>query len=142
MRADRILLLASLPLFGGCYASNVVAEKDRAVVERSSLADAQWRAAAAADFAGLFETIEIQGDVALSLKKVWYWFEANGRYSGAALVDGDDGIAFQTLTGSWKLTEGGLSLDEGDPLAASAAPSLLRMSVPGGTLVLKAAEAQ
>lgn len=140
MRAERLLAVCLLPFFGGCIASNVVAEKDRAVVEPKKLAEVAFRPATSADFAGLFETIEITGDVALSLKKVWYWFEANGRYSGAALVDGDEGLAFQTLTGTWKLTDAGLSLDDGEPLAASAAEGLVKMSVPGGTLVLKAAE--
>lgn len=140
MRADRWLLLCVLPFVGGCIASNVVAEKDRAVVEPKALADVAFRPANAADFAGLFETVEITGDVALSLRRVWYWFESNGRYSGAAFVDGDEGLSFQTLTGTWKLTDAGLALDDGEPLAASAADGLLRMAVPGGTLVLKAVE--
>ncbi|MEQ1631615.1 MAG: hypothetical protein ABL997_04525 [Planctomycetota bacterium] len=124
-------------LLPSCIASNVVATEDRAVVEKDALADVVWSRATATDFRGLVETIDIRGDAALSLQKVYYWFQSDGRYSGAALVEQDDGVAFQTLSGTWSVENDGLHLDGGEALVAEVAPDLLRIAVPGGTLTLR-----
>lgn len=137
MRASALLAAGTALLMSSCIASNVVATKDRAVVEKDALADVVWAKATATDFHGLLETIDIRGDAALSLQKVYYWFESDGRYSGAALVEQDDGVAFQTLSGTWSLLADGLHLDGGEALAAEVAPDLLRIAVPGGTLTLR-----
>ena len=137
VRASSTAVLAALLLVPCCIGSNVVATADRAVVAKDALATTVWTAAAAADFHGLFESIEVRGEAALSLRKVYYWFQASGRYSGAALVEQDDGVAFQTLSGTWTLAPDGLHLDGSEALSAEVAPELLRIAVPGGTLVLR-----
>ena len=128
VRASSTAVLAALLLLPCCIGSNVVATADRAVVAKDALATTVWTAAAAADFHGLFESIEV---------RVYYWFQASGRYSGAALVEQDDGVAFQTLSGTWTLAPDGLHLDGSEALSAEVAPELLRIAVPGGTLVLR-----
>lgn len=129
-------VLASLPVLGGCYASSVVAVTDRSIA--TDQAALPWRPATRADLDGLFGSIEIRGDAAVALRNVWYLFDQGGRYTGAALVDTDDGPAFQTLTGTWDLLPPGLVLDGADPVACSAAPGHLRIEAHGGTLVLRA----
>lgn len=137
MRASAAFAIGAALLLPSCIASNVVATEDRAVVEKDALADVVWSRATAPDFRGLVETIDIRGDAALSLQKVYYWFQSDGRYSGAALVEQDDGVAFQTLSGTWSVENDGLHLDGGEALVAEVAPDLLRIAVPGGTLTLR-----
>jgi hypothetical protein len=127
--------LAAAPLvLAGCYASSVVAPQDRAVVE--DLPAAAWRPAAAGDLDGLFTSARIAGDAALSLRFCAYVFATDGRYTGAALVDGDDGPAFQTLSGRWALGEGGLRLDGAPPARCEAAAGWLRLTTGNGSLLL------
>ncbi|HLQ38868.1 MAG TPA: hypothetical protein VK348_13750 [Planctomycetota bacterium] len=121
---------------GGCYASNVVARADRAVAV-TDVAQLPWRAATAADFTGLFESVSIEGEVALALRRVWYLFEDGGRYAGAALVDTDAGPAFQTLAGNWRLGDDGLRLDAAAPATVAAAPEHLRLQGSTGVVVLR-----
>lgn len=85
---------------------------------------------------GLFESVDIQGDMALSWRKIYYLFSPNGSYTAAALGDGDAGPAFTTLTGSWRCDARGLSLDDSEPLQLEQAPGHLRVSAAGGSLVL------
>lgn len=126
----------------GCYPSNVVAVRDRAVVVASSEAT-EWKQCAAADLTGYFESCAIDGDAALSLRKVYYLFVAGGRYSGAALVDGDVGPSFQTLGGTWSLDEAGLSLDGAPPVRCeSAEGGRLRIALEGGSLTMRRIEGQ
>lgn len=129
-----LVLLAALPA-AGCYASNVVAREDRAVVvDATALAFAP---ATADDVGGLFASIAIEGDAAASLRHVVYWFGPDGRYSGAALIDGADGAAFQTLTGAWRVEQGALVLDDGPPADLGVAEGHLRIAADGGVLVLR-----
>ena len=85
---------------------------------------------------GLYESVDIQGDMALSWRKIYYLFSPNGSYTAAALGDGDAGPAFTTLTGSWRCDARGLSLDDSEPLQLEQAPGHLRVSAAGGSLVL------
>ena len=134
MRGDRLLLGAAL-LLPGCYASNVVARTDRVVADEAVPAD--WAPAAAGDLDGLFESVLVRGEAALALRWVCYWFGRDGRYAGAALVDGDDGMAFQTLNGRWTLTPRGLVLDAAEPAPLQAAGRHLRLVSATGELVLR-----
>src|SRR5262245_26572052 len=134
LRPRALLLPALLPLLG-CYASNVVATADRAV--RATALPTDWRPATAADLAGYFASVEVTGAAAASLRQVYYWFEAGGRYTGAALVDGDAGPSFQTLDGAWQLGDGGLVLDGADPVPVDVAANHLRIRAPGGAVVLR-----
>ncbi len=120
-----------------CYPSNVVALRDRAVAT-ADLETRNWRPCAAADLAGYFESYAIEGEAALSLKKVYYLFASGGRYTGAALIDGDEGPQFQTLGGAWTLDAGGLSLD-GAPKAICEVDEgdCLRIAVDGGSISLR-----
>lgn len=142
MRSElRVALLAIACLSAtGCYPSNVVAVRDRAVAVAADDATA-WQPCTAAEVAGYFESYAIDGDAALSLRKVYYLFAAGGRYTGAALVDGDEGLAFQTLGGSWALDGNGLALDGGSPVRCDAAAGgLLRIALEGGEVRLKRVE--
>jgi hypothetical protein len=135
--------LAALPfavLTAGCYVSSVVAEQDRAVAVDIQALD--WQPATAADLQGLYESIAIEGDAAVSLRRIWYWFAADGRYAGAALTEGEGGIHFQTVNGTWQLLPAGLVLDDGAPARLAAAAGHLRIAADSGTLVLRRAELQ
>lgn len=126
-------------LSAGCYVSSVVAEQDRAVaVDR---ADLEWRPGLAADVQGLFESVAIEGDAAFTLRRIWYWFAPEGRYAGAALVESEDGMSFQTVNGTWRLLPEGLVLDDVAPARLQAAPMHLRIETATGVLVLRRADA-
>lgn len=127
-----------LPWLGGCYASNVVATTDRAVTETAL--PTEWRAATAADLVGYHRAAAVRGEAALSLRTVYYLFLADGGYTGAALVDGERGLAFQTLSGTWRLDADGLVLDDGRAVAVQAAPCWLRIAAPNGELILRREE--
>lgn len=128
-----IALLASLPL--GCIASNVVAPEQRMVAgEDSQLA---FVPAAAAAIPGFYESVDIRGDAAVSLRRIWYVFLADGAYTGAALAEVDGKLAFQTLTGTWSLPPEGLVLDGQPAVPCEMAPGHLRISAPNGAVVLR-----
>jgi len=126
---------AALATFGGCIASNVVAENDRLVA----------RAAAELPFApapnlvldGLFDSTEITGDAAVSLRRIWYLFSPDGSYTAAALTDVDGKLAFQTLNGTWTNGPAGLSLDGAEPVLLESAPDHLRITAKTGVVVLR-----
>lgn len=130
----RTLWLAALPLLTGCYASNVVAIGERAVGER--VMPSTWRPATAAELVGEFTSIAIRGDAAIALRRVHYVFLAGGRYTGAGLVEGDQGLEFQTLSGSWRIADGSLVLDDGEPVPCEIGDDLLRIRAATGELVL------
>jgi hypothetical protein len=127
-------------LLSACIASNVVATQDR-LVERP-LAELAFAPALELRLAGLWASIEITGDAAVSLRKVYYWFAADGTYTAAALADGDAGLTFQTLGGTWATSADGLSLDGAPPVRLEQAPDHLRITAPNGGLVLRREVAQ
>lgn len=127
-----LLLFGALP---GCIASNVVAVKDRQVVVAAE--DLPWQPATSVALDGLYESLEVRGDVATTLRKVYYVFQADGSYTGAALVEADGAFRFQTLVGTWRVVDGGLSLDEGPVVRLDAAPEHLRITAANGVLVLR-----
>jgi hypothetical protein len=143
MRSEaRIAGLAMVvALLASCYPSNVVAARDRAVVGSMPHEGLAWHACADAELVGFFESCAIEGDASLSLQKVYYVFVTGGRYTGAALVDGEDGLAFQTLGGSYALGPQGLSLDGADPVRCDAAEGgYVRIALDGGAVVLRKSE--
>ena len=125
---------ALAPLFTGCIASNVVAPEQRMVVE--DLAELQWKAAPGLQLQGLYESVDIRGDAAASLRKVYYLFADDGTYTAAALTEAGGTYAFQTLSGTWRSDQLGLSLDGGDPVVLEQAQAHLRILAPNGELVL------
>jgi hypothetical protein len=125
------LTAVALSFLGACIAPSVLDKEQRAVAEADAKVD--WRPAEAADFDGLFESVRIEGEAAASLWRIEYCFSRNGSYTGAALVLTDGGPEFQTLTGTWSLDKGVLSLEGSDPAKALAAPGRLRFEAGGGS---------
>ncbi|HEX5052132.1 MAG TPA: hypothetical protein VFZ65_10190 [Planctomycetota bacterium] len=127
--------LAAAAGTAGCIGSSVVATEDRLVVPR--LEDLQFTPAAGLQLSGLYESIEVRGDAAVSLRKVYYLFGPDGSYTAAALTEADGVPSFQTLNGTWRSDEAGLSLDGGAPVLLEQAPEHLRITAPNGVLVLR-----
>ena len=127
---------AAVLALSGCIAPSVVESSGRAVAD--SKPALEWHPAAAADLAGPFESESIEGEAAGALLKLYYHFAPDGRYSGAALVVGDEGPAFQTLTGTFTLDDGS-SIDLGDGALAriSVAGERLRLESEGNVIVLR-----
>lgn len=126
--------LAVLPWLSGCIASNVVAVADREVpVALAALAFAP----AVTVPAGLYESVDLTGDAAASLRGIWYLFRADGSYTAAALADADGTLSFQTLVGTWQATADGLVLDGASPVQLEQAPDHLRLTAPNGAVVLR-----
>ena len=123
-----------------CIPSNVIAAKDREVVidwEHVSWVPADVRA-----IAGLYASVTLTGDLAAGIRKVYYWFEPDGRFTGAALMQREGEAGFEVLRGTWTLEGGRLRLgDDVEPAAAEMAPDLLRLSGDSGTVVLRREEA-
>ena len=132
--------LVACMAMAACIPSNVVAPTERMVVEAESVPP--FVAATAADVVGFHESIDIQGDAAVSLRKVYYLFSDDGSYTGAALVDDGERRTFQTLTGTWKLAPEGLVLDDQPAAPCDAAPGQLRLTAPTGVLRLRRAKAE
>jgi hypothetical protein len=113
----RRLLLACLLALPGCYASNTLSESERSVAPTTQ--KASWRAAGKDDLPGLWASTAIEGQSAGAVLKVYYAFDADGGWSGVALVLGEDGPRFVQLAteGSWTLADAALDLHDGAPPA-------------------------
>ena len=136
LRLSLALATLASATFAGCIASNVVARDDRMVV--SPLASLQFTPAAATSLEGFYESVEITGEAAVSLRRIYYLFRADGTYTAAALVDAaGNGGSFQTLDGSWALAAGALVLDGGEPVRLEEATDHVRFVVGDGTVVLR-----
>ena len=131
----RVLALAALLALGACISPSVLESEGRAV--QSSEDELAWRDARAEDFDGLFESVRIEGEVAAALGKVYYHFSPDGTFSGAALVFDGARPAFQTLSGTWKLSETGVDLGDGKPARAFAAVDHIKLETTDGTAVLR-----
>jgi hypothetical protein len=130
--------LAAILGIGGCIAPSVVESSGRAVTEAPTTLE--WRPALDRDLDGAFESELIEGEAAGALLKLYYHFAPDGRYSGAALIQGDDGPAFQTLSGRFTLASGELDLGEQSLARASVAGERLRLESDGTTIVLRRVE--
>jgi len=134
-RARAALMIAALLSLCGCYASNVVAREDRSV--DIDLGDLQWSTEPASLKPGLYESVELRGDVATTVWKIYYLFEDSGRYTAAALIAGDDGLEFRTLAGTWEARDGGLVLDGRPAVPIRHAPDHVLLDTPQGSVVLR-----
>jgi hypothetical protein len=131
----RTAALVSLLGLGACISPSVLDSEGRAI--DASGDDLAWSAARAEDFDGLFESVRIEGDVASALGKVYYHFSPDGTFSGAALVFDGARPAFQTLSGTWTLSEVGLDLGDGEPARAFVAVDHVKLETSEGTAVLR-----
>jgi hypothetical protein len=118
-----------------CIPSNVVATDQRLVAV--PIAELEFMPAPGAALAGLYASVDIRGDAALSLRRIWYVFEPNGRYTAAALADVGGAPTFQTLDGVFRTTAEGLVLDDAAPVAIAVAGEHVRLSSPGGEVILR-----
>lgn len=142
MSARRVAstLLLLLLLGSGCIPSNVVAREQRMVVDDTSALD--WQPANGVALQGLYETVDVRGEVAASLRKIYYRFAEDGTYTAAALIESAGAFQFQTIDGTWRANEDGLVLDDGEPVQLDRADGgFLRIRTATGTLVLQHEEA-
>jgi len=126
-----LVLLAALP---SCAASNVVAVDSREVKSRED--QAPWKPAKVDDLPGSYRSGSIEGSAAASMLKLFYYFDADGSYSGAALVASRP-PRFQILNGRWSLSKGKLLLGEdSEPATLEVSEDMLRLSTSEGKVVL------
>jgi hypothetical protein len=130
----RSLVGALLLLATSCIASNVVAPEQRMVAE--PLQERVFEPAPTLRLDGLFESVDIQGDAAASLRKIYYLFSADGTYTAAALAEVAGSYSFQTLSGTWQNDAAGLVLDGGNPVKLEQSGDYLRLVAAGGLVVL------
>ena len=117
-----------------CFGGGLLDQKDRAVAA-APLEALAFAPAGSMVLDGLYESVDIQGDMAVQWRKVYYLFFADGGYTAAALGEGEEHPEFTTLSGTWQV-DGGLSLDGSEPLRLEIAGEHLRISADGGSLVL------
>ena len=132
----RITILLFLPavLFQSCGGSELAPEERDVTLDRPLL---EWRPALRADIPGFYVSREIEGEAAASVLSMEYLFQEDGSYTGAALVLDENGRpSFQTLSGTWRLEESRLVLDDSEPAEASVAGDHLRLTAPTGTVIL------
>lgn len=129
----RRVALGAAAVLAGCIGSNVITAEQR----MAALAEPVFAPAGALQLEGLYASVDVQGEVAAQLRKVYYVFLPDGSYTGAALVDSGGALAFQTLTGRFAVTAAGLVLDGAEPAPLLVAGELLRIEAPGGALVLR-----
>lgn len=136
MRAPWLWLgLAGLVPSAGCIPSNVVARQDRMVA--NDFDDLQFEAMPAAELQGFYESVALRGPVATWLRRVYYWFDAGGRYTAAALLEGPEGLVFQTLDGTYTAQATGLALDGAEAVPLQRAGDVVRLATPDGELLLR-----
>lgn len=134
VRTPSVLVALALSVTGAC-ASTVVDAGARAVQVGEPRLD--WRAAEAADLAGLYASERLEGEAAAALWKLYYHFAPEGLYTGAALVFDGERARFQTLSGSWSLAGGRLDLDGAAAGSAALAGDLLRIESEAGVAVFR-----
>ena len=139
-RAKAVMLAAAAwGAASGCVASGTLDASERAA-PAAGAEDVAWRPAAPADVPGLYSSTEIDGAAAAVLFEVHYWFDADGRFTGAALMETPQ-REYRVLSGAWRLEDGWLALsDEGEPARAEVAGDLLRLTGGQGTVVLERRE--
>jgi len=142
VRLPHLLLLAALAC-SGCYASNVVEKNAREV--KVGEAKVEWRPAQASDVPGFYASTRIEGEAAGALLKAYYYFGAEGEYSGAAMVVSPEGPRFVVVEeeGRYAFSAEGIDLNDGSgPVALDAAPGRLRLRSADTTIVFERVELQ
>ena len=118
-----------------CVASGMLPQSHRSVA--AERADDAWLAASSTDLEGLYESIDVSGEAAGGLLKIYYCFNADHTYTGAALTTGIEHAEFTTLSGAWELVDGDLRLDSTERLSASVSDGRLRLENERGTAVFE-----
>lgn len=85
---------------------------------------------------GLWQSVDIRGEAAAALRRIWYWFRADGTYSAVALCE-LDAVSFQLRDGTWSLQEFNLVLDGGEPAELMVAGDHLRIRTATGSVILR-----
>lgn len=137
MSLTRIAFYLLLPaiLFQACGGTELAPEEREVQLDQPAL---EWRPATKDDLPGFYLSRRIEGEAAGSVLSMEYLFQEDGTYTGAALVLGEDGKpAFQTLSGTWRLGQGRLILDEGEPADVAVAPNHLRLKAATGVVVFE-----
>ena len=130
-----MLAVSALLACASCISPSVL-QPDQRALELSG-ADVAWRPASVDDVPGTYISTELSGQLAASLRKLVYLFQAGGTYTGAALIDGDP-PRFQTISGTWTMAEGSLCLDGGPPARIEIAPDgSIKLSGEEGSVVLR-----
>ena len=136
MRSSALLAVLA---WTGCITPSVIESSGR-VVELAPK-NVAWRPALPADLRGLFQSESIEGEAAAVLQQVLYYFAADGRFSGAALVLGEQGPEFQTLGGTFTLHLDQLDLDldfgDGSLARVTATEDRLRLESEGNVVILR-----
>ncbi len=129
-----VLILACTPV--SCIADSVLDEHARASApeEQPIL---PWVPASPPDLLGGWESDGIEGEVAGLVWKIDYYFSDDGSYTGAALVLADPDPQFQTLTGTWSLDSGALTLNSDAPVPAWIASDRMKLDGPTGTVTFR-----
>jgi hypothetical protein len=141
MRTETLIAPILLALLSvSCIASSTLSATQRSVA--SEHIERIWTPASPPDLDGLFESVEIDGEAAAALLRIYYCFNADHTYTGAALTTGAEHAEFATLFGSWELVDGELRLDADERVSASVSGELLRLESTLGTAVFKRASVQ
>lgn len=130
----RLILLAFLLGSAASCASTTLAAAERGLV--ADLPQHEWRSATASDVPGLYASDEITGPMAAAIWKLYYNFDEDGSYTGAALF-AEDPPRFEVLTGTWVFSNGRLSLDGGEAAKTLADSKAIQLSGEAGTVVLR-----
>ena len=133
----RVLLVALTLSWSAACASTILTPVERAAL--AGLPQHDWRPATASDIPGLYASEEISGSMAASLWKLYYHFDENGSYTGAALFAADP-PRFEVLSGTWIFAAGRLALDGGEAAETKADIGALLLSGEAGTVVLQREE--
>ena len=138
MRALATLSAFSVLSLSACVASNPIDASEREV--QLATAERDWQPLQAGQLQGLYESVAIRGTAAGTLWKVYYVFEAEGRYTGAALVAQDAGLRFQVIAGTWSVDARGIVLDDAEAVPAFHAGDHVRIAAPTGEIILRRSE--
>jgi hypothetical protein len=132
-------LFSAASLLTGCIPSNVVAPTDRAV--RVDAANVVWSAGDAADLSGYWSSRELTGPIASAVRRLHYWFEPDGSFTGAALLEGPP-LAFAVLSGTFRFDEQRRLLlgEDAEPALLEKGGGLLRLTGADGIVVLEQEE--
>lgn len=130
------LVISAGTMLPSCIASNLLDSNQRML--QPTPVEREWNPPSPTDVEGQFESVQITGEVAGSVLKIYYYFAPDGRFSGAALVVGASGPTFQVLEGRWTLSDGKLSLGpDSEPADLHKSGDALRLTTTDGCVVLK-----